>query len=213
MGRANQSIGRKLDRFLIDLSALVETLPSPDAKAQIDQDLASLIKFLQDFRDRLKSLPTDNDLEGVTSTIEAVRDCVRIAEADPAMSRILGLSSELKRPKKSLTSIATKKNREIAKSVADELREMPPENVEQVLADKRKYSVSMLRQIGGELGITLTSNSTRLAVIEKISKTLSNRWGYDYLSNGGAMRVARPKAHDRSVSRAPRNLDINADTM
>ena len=197
MGRTNQSIGRKLDRFLIDLSALVEALPSPDAKVQMDRDLASLITFLQDFRDRLKSLPTDNDLEGVTSTIEAVRDCVRIAEADPAMSSILGLSSERKGPKKSFASIATKENREIAKSAAGELRDMPPENVEHVLGDKRKYNVSTLRQIGDELGIGFASNSTRLAMIEKISKTLSNRWGYDYLSSGGTMRVASSEAHDR----------------
>lgn len=197
MSRANQSTGRKLDRFLTDLSALVETLPSPDAKAQIDRDLASLIAFLQDFRARLNSLPTDNDLAGVTSAIEAVRDCVRIAEADPAMSRILGLESELKGPKKSVKRIAKNENREIAKSIAGELQDMPPEDVEQMLADKHKFNVSMLRQIASELEIRIASKSTRLAMIEKISKTLSNRWGYDYLSNGGATHLAHPEAHVR----------------
>lgn len=197
MSRANQSTGRKLDRFLTDLSALVETLPSPDAKAQIDRDLASLIAFLQDFRARLNSLPTDNDLAGVTSAIEAVRDCVRIAEADPAMSRILGLESELKGPKKSVKRIAKNENREIAKSIAGELQDMPPEDVEQMLADKRKFNVSMLRQIASELEIRIASKSTRLAMIEKISKTLSNRWGYDYLSNSGATLLAHPEAHVR----------------
>lgn len=197
MSRANQSIGRKLDRFLTDLSALVEILPSPDAKAQIDRDLASLIAFLQDFRARLNSLPTGNDLAGVTSAIEAVRDCVRIAEADPAMSRILGLESELKGPKKSVKRIAKNENREIAKSIAGELQDMPPEDVEQMLADKRKFNVSMLRQIASELEIRIASKSTRLAMIEKISKTLSNRWGYDYLSNSGATLLAHPEAHVR----------------
>ena len=197
MSRANQSIGRKLDRFLTDLSALVEILPSPDAKAQIDRDLASLIAFLQDFRVRLNSLPTDNDLAGVTSAIEAVRDCVQIAEADPAMSRILGLESELKGPKKSVKRIAKNENREIAKSIAGELQDMPPEDVEQMLADKHKFNVSMLRQIASELEIRIASKSTRLAMIEKISKTLSNRWGYDYLSNGGATHLAHPEAHVR----------------
>ena len=197
MSKANQSTGRKLDRFLTDLSALVETLPSPDAKAQIDRDLASLIAFLQDFRARLNSLPTDNDLAGVTSAIEAVRDCVRIAEADPAMSRILGLESELKGPKKSVKRIAKNENREIAKSIAGELQDMPPEDVEQMLANKHKFNVSMLRQIASELEIRIASKSTRLAMIEKISKTLSNRWGYDYLSNGGATHLAHPEAHVR----------------
>ena len=45
--------GRKLDRFLTDLSALVEALPSPAAKARMDAGLASLIEFLESFRSRL----------------------------------------------------------------------------------------------------------------------------------------------------------------
>ena len=93
--------------------------------------------------------------------------------------------------------MATKQNLEAVKSIASKLRDMPPGDVGQVLADKRKYNVSILRQIGNELGISLTSKSTRLAMIEKISKTLANRWGYDYLSNGGVTRVASPEVHDR----------------
>ena len=197
MGKTNELTGRKLDKFLTEMSALVDALPSPEMKAQIDRDLASLITFLQDFRDRLKSLPTDNDFDGVAATIEAVRDSVRIAEADPVMSRILGLSSEFQGPKKSAKSRAAKQNSEAAKSIANKLQDMPHGDVGQVLADKRKYNVSILRQIGGELGISLTSKSTRLAMIEKISKTLANRWGYDYLSNGGVTRVAPPEVHDR----------------
>ena len=196
MGKTNELTGRKLDKFLTDMSALVEALPSPNAKAQIDRDLASLISFLQDFRDRLKSLPTDNDLDGVVSKIEAVRDSVRIAEADPAMSRILGLSSGFNRPKKSAKSSATKQNLEAVKSIAVELRRMPPGDIEQVLADKRKYSAAILRQIGDELDISLSSRSTRPVMIEKISKTLANRWGYDYLSNGGVTHVTPLEMHD-----------------
>lgn len=86
--------GRRLDRFLSDLSALVEALPSPDAKARMDADLASLIEFLQNFRARLSSLPTDEGADRIASTIEAVKDVVRIAEADPVMCRVLGLSDQ-----------------------------------------------------------------------------------------------------------------------
>ena len=197
MNTANKSTGRKLDRFLSDLSALVDTLPSPDVKAQMDRELASLIAFLQDFRDRLKSLPTDKDADGVVSTIEAVRDCVRIAEADPVMSRILGLSPEFHATRKPVKGVTKERDREAAKSIARELKDMPPGEVEQALADKGKYNVSMLRQVGGELGIRLPSKSTRLAMIDRISKALANRWGYDYLSHGGVKHVVPPEVHDR----------------
>ena len=197
MGKTNELTGLKLDKFLTDMSVLVEALPSPDAKAKINRDLASLIEFLQDFRDRLKSLPTDNDLDGVVSKIEAVRDSIRIAEADPTMSRILGLSSGFKRPRKSTKNSTAKQNLAAAKSIAVELRCMPPGDIEQVLADKRKYNAAILRQIGDELGISLSSRSTRPVMIEKITKTLANRWGYDYLSNGGVTPGAPPEMHDR----------------
>ena len=197
MGTANKSTGRKLDRFLSDLSALVDTLPSPDVKAQMDRELASLIEFLQDFRDRLKSLPTDQDADGVASTIETVRDCVRIAEADPVMSRILGLSPEAHTTRKPVKGVTTERDREAAKSIARELKDMPPGEVEQMLSDRTKYNVLTLRRIGGELGIRLSSKSTRLVMIDRISKALANRWGYDYLSHGGAKHVVPPEVHDR----------------
>ena len=175
----------------------MDTLPSPDVKAQMDRELASLIEFLQDFRDRLKSLPTDQDADGVASTIETVRDCVRIAEADPVMSRILGLSPEAHTTRKPVKGVTTERDREAAKSIARELKDMPPGEVEQMLSDRTKYNVLTLRRIGGELGIRLSSKSTRLVMIDRISKALANRWGYDYLSHGGAKHVVPPEVHDR----------------
>ena len=197
MNAANKSTGRKLDRFLIDLSALVDTLPTQEVKLRMDRELASLIEFLQDFRNRLNSLPANEDADGIVPAIEAIRDCIRIAEADPVMSRILGLSSESHERKKPVKGITTERDREAARSAAKELKSMPPEEVDRALMDKDKYSVSMLRQVGGELGLRLPSKSTRLAMIDKISRALANRWGYEYLSHGGAKHVVPPEVRDR----------------
>ena len=197
MNTANKSTGRKLDRFLIDLSALVDTLPTQEVKLRMDRELASLIEFLQDFRNRLNSLPANEDADGIAPAIEAIRDYIRIAEADPVMSRILGLSSGSHERKKSVKGITTERDREAARSAAKELESMPPEEVDRALMDKDKYSVSMLRQVGGELGLRLPSKSTRLAMIDKISRALANRWGYEYLSHGGAKHVVPPEVRDR----------------
>ncbi len=173
--------GRRLDRFLSDLSALVEALPSPDAKARMDADLASLIGFLQNFRTKLNSLPTDEGAEQIASTIEAVKDFVRIAEADPMMCRVLGLSEEIRptgRPRRQLNNAG---GREVTKRTLDELQQLPSHDVEHTLANRTAYNVAALRAIATELGLRIPSKATRLSIVEKISKTLANRWGYDYL--------------------------------
>ena len=173
--------GRRFDRFLSDLSALVEALPSADAKARMDADLASLIEFLQNFRTRLSSLPTDEGADRIASTIEAVKDVVRIAEADPVMCRVLGLADQRSpngRPKRRPTSAG---GREAAQKTLDELRQLPSHDVERTLADRTTYKVPTLRAIAAELGLRIPSKATRLSIVEKIAKVLANRRGYEYL--------------------------------
>ena len=92
MGNSTQSTGKKLDGFLSKKAELVDTLPSQETKSRLDKELAVLIEFLTDFRNRLKTLPTDQDANDVTSTIEMIKDYVRVAESDPMLSRVLGLS-------------------------------------------------------------------------------------------------------------------------
>lgn len=173
--------GRRLDRFLSDLSALVEALPSPDVKARMDADLASLIEFLQNFRTKLSSLPTDEGADQIASTIEAVKDFVRIAEADPVLCRVLGLSEQARPNGRPGRKPASSAGREAAKKTLDELRQLPPHDVEHALADRATYNVPALRAIAAELGLRIPSKATRLSIVEKIAKALVNHWGYEYL--------------------------------
>ncbi len=184
MSNSTKSTGKKLDNFLSRLSELVETLPSQETKSRLDQELSAVIEFLKDFRVRLKSLPTGEDANGIPSAIEMIKDCVRVAESDPVMSRALGFSSDNGSSKRSPHTFHTQQDREEAKVIAEELKRLSPEDIERRLADKRKYNIPMLKQIGGELGLNIPSKSTRLSIIEKITKKTSNLRGYDYLRNG-----------------------------
>lgn len=174
---------KKLDSFLNKLSELVDALPSQETKGRLDQELAALITFLEGFRARLQSLPTGADVDGVTSTIETIKDFVRVAESDPVMSRVLGLSS-VGGLRRSTQRPLAGQEREAAKIVAAELRTLAPADVERKLADKQKYNVPMLKQIGRELGLNLPSRATRLSIIEKITKKTANLRGYSYLRHG-----------------------------
>lgn len=190
--------GRKLDRFLTDLSALVEALPSPDAKARMDADLASLIEFLQNFRARLNSLPTDDGAEQIASTIESLKDFVRIAESDPTMCRVLGLSERSRsngRPRRPPTNAGGWD----ASKALDELQGMSSQEVERILADRRKYNVEALRAIGAQLGLRIPSRASRLSIAEKITKALANQRGYQYLREGAGHLLANARRVDGTV--------------
>ena len=184
MSTSIQSTGKKLDTFLTKMSELVDVLPSRETKSQLDQELGVLIEFLMDFRNRLRTLPVVEDTDDITSTIETIKDYVRVAESDPVMSRILGLSSENGPLRKSRRRSLTAESRKEAKNLAEVLKGLSPSDVESRLADKKKYNVLMLRQIGKELGLRIPSRSTRLSIVEKIVKKTSNLRGYKYLRHG-----------------------------
>lgn len=182
MADSMQSMGKKLDSFLSKMSELVDTLPSQETKSRLDKELGVLIEFLTDFRNRLKTLPTGQDANAIASTIEMIKDYVRVAESDPMLSRILGLSQNgisRKSP-----NLLTEQSRKEAESIAEVLKELLPEEVERRLSDRRKYNVPMLKQIGKELGLSIPSRSSRLSIMEKIVKKTANLRGYRHLRHG-----------------------------
>ena len=181
--------GRKLESFLSRLSELVDVLPSQETKSQIDQELDVLIKFLEDFRTRLNSLPTVEDTEDIPSTIETIKDYVRVAESDPVMSRVLGFRLDKGMSRRPSQNSLTEQDRIEAKAIAQELKRLSHEKVEDKLADTKKYTVAMLRQIAGELGLKIPSKSTRSSIIETIIKEMENLRGYNLLRHGGDANI------------------------
>lgn len=184
MNNSAKLTGRKLDRFLSDLSELIDTFPSRDTKSRLDQELGVLIGFLEEFRERLKSLPTEEDMDGVTSAIEMIKDQLRIAESDPMLSRVIGILPDDRVVRRSQHKPMTKQDLEEAKTTAEDMKGMVLGDIEHNLKDKKKYNNAMLRQIGNELGLRFSSKSTRLSMIDGILKKISNLQGYRYLRLG-----------------------------
>ena len=184
MNNSAKLTGRKLDRFLSDLSELIDTFPSRDTKSRLDQELGVLIGFLEEFRERLKSLPTEEDMDGVMSAIETIKDQLRLAESDPMLSRVIGILPDDGVVRRSQHKPMTKQDHEEAKTMAEDMKGMELGDIEHKLKDKKKYNNAMLRQIGNELGLRFSSKSTRLSMLNGILKKISNLQGYRYLRHG-----------------------------
>lgn len=172
---------KKMDGFLGKLSEVVESLPSSDEKSRIDNDLRMLIDYLEGVRRQLELVPTRNQIDG--SVIGRLRALMQVVDSDPVLSRILGFSTNGQRVGRR-ASVLGEDAKVRAREVARELETLSGDQVQHRLLDT-SYSVALLRQIGGELGIRIPSKASRSSVIDTIAGKLSNRRGYDILRHGG----------------------------
>lgn len=186
MENAPPLTAKKIDSFLSGLTALVNTLPTTATKERLDRELTVLIDFLHGVQQRLKSMPTSDNAEDIAATVETLKNYVRVAEADPLMSRVLGFAEARKA---SPRTIPSKEARHEAKALAKTLSDMTRDDINRTLADRKKYNNAMLREIAGEIGLYLPHKATRLSIIEKIGKKTANARGYRMLrGEGGSSR-------------------------
>ena len=145
---------KRVEAFLGRLEELVSALPSAENKAEMDRELDAVIGFLLDFKRRLNSVPTAEDAAGLEESIGTLRHYVRIAEADPLISKILGLQEQAK-PR---TAKKHRKHGEFdANQAVSELKSLTPDEMRRAMEDKTKFTIAVLRRIA-EL---LTSANSR----------------------------------------------------
>ncbi len=173
--------GKKVGDFLSKLSDLVGSLPSQEEKSQIDRDLTMLIGYLEEVRRQLELVPTSNQID--SSSINRLRELMKAVDVDPVLSRVLGFSARGRRVGRE-GGVLADEARSRAREVARELETLSGDEVQHKLVDNT-YSVAMLRQIGGELGIRIPSKARRSSVVDTIAGKLANRRGYKILRHGG----------------------------
>lgn len=181
--------GKELDNFLLKLSRLAESLPSQKEALKVGQELSVYIKLLKDLQKQFKEVPSSAETDKIISTIEQLRDLIRIAEADPGLSDVLHQSPNKGKTRLSKPKPSPEYQRKKAKVIANQLKPLSPEEVYKKFENKKAFPVATLRQVAGELGVRVPSKSTRAYLVERISKKVSNLRGYNYLRHPESKRI------------------------
>lgn len=172
--------GKKMEVFLAKLSEVVGSLPAADEKARIDEDLRVLIGYLEQVRQQIRAVPSREQID--FAALERLTGLMKGVDADPVLSRVLGLPGNGRRARRPVAP--TDDERERAGKIAREIELLSRDETQARLLDK-KYSLALLRRVASELGIRVRSKASRTAVIDTITGKIANRRGYEILRHGG----------------------------
>lgn len=170
---------KRINTFLQHLEVLANSLPTREQKKEVEHELDSVITFLADFKARLTDLPTREEEARLEESLKVLRHFVMIAEADPFISKTLGLKPKRQRSR----SGATRSNLRTDPSViVKKLKGLSPEEVRGVLNQREnRCTVADLKQIAESMGVRIRGKTSRSVIIDQIVKRVENAAGYDYL--------------------------------
>ena len=170
---------KRITIFLQNLGALVDALPTREQKEELERELTAVISFLGEFKARLTELPTREEEARLAESLKVLRHFVAVAEADPLISKTLGLT-----PRRSRARTGSKRPRTPPdhSAIVDQLKGMSPDEMRTALNQRANgWTVTDLKQVASLMGVRVRSKTTRSAIVEQIVKRAENQAGYDYL--------------------------------
>ena len=170
---------KRVNTFLQQLAALADSLPSKDQIGEIERELDRVIAFLGDFKARLIELPTREDEASLQESLKILRHFVVIAEADPIISRTLGLQPKQAKARSRPTRTNTRPD---LATIIDDLKGSPKNDISTSFSERvNGCTVADLKQIAASMGLRVGSKATRSAIIDQIARQAENEAGYAYL--------------------------------
>ena len=170
---------KRITTFLQNLGALVDALPTRERKEELERELAAVIAFLEEIKARLTELPAREEEAGLEESLKVIRHYVTVAEADPLISRTLGLT-----PKQSRARAGSKRPRTPPdhSAIAKRLNGLSPDEMRTALNQKSNgWTVADLKQIASLMGVRVRSKTPRTSIVDQIVKRAENQAGYAYL--------------------------------
>lgn len=168
----------KLRGLLDSLSALSAGLPSRDELAKADSSLTELVTFIDSVRNRLRLVPTVDEVESIVQAADALYEILRRAESSPVLSIALGIEASRPparlRPARHAPIISQDEiSARFGDQTIDQLRD--------TLGDRQSMSLVELRAIASALGARSGARLGRDALVAAVLTKVANLRGYQSL--------------------------------
>lgn len=169
-------------KYLI-FDTLIGTLnyfPNDIEREHFINNIDEIIKYLVSLKEKVQSLPKDEEQSKVLSSIGNITNFLQSAEKNPPLAIVLGLAYENK--------IRANPKREAAVShqsvepLLKELKSLPTEEIQNRLIDYRSITMAQLHGLASLLGIKYEQRIKREDLVDKIVKIgFANIRGYDLM--------------------------------
>lgn len=182
MGTKNKQAPRDFIGFITHLQSMIDTLPTNAEKLEIETNFNNLILFLEDIRNKITAVPSVENINEVTQSLQAFEDLFKKAELNPILSSALGLSHRLPKKKKPAKSSMTEEDTLRARNALSELELLPIDSIRTILSNEAAYSLSELRNLAVLNGFRSVDKLSRESLIHQIAMKIANYRGYKQLS-------------------------------
>jgi hypothetical protein len=172
MAKSRKSSKFDAEGFIKGLRSLLDTLPSESQKQEINDALAELIRFFAELQNSFRSMPSVEDADQLSQSLQKLEALVTSVEKIPAISVAFGIDEES--TKKSVSSRSTNKNIIDVKEVLASLANSSGDEIREQLAEK-KYKRDILRDIISEMGNKAPGSATIRDLVDKIATDIVNQ--------------------------------------
>ena len=170
------------DGFVKQLARLVEQLPSAADKQRSAATLDAVIQFLADVKERIVSIPTEDEAKSTKLALDELSALFERAKANPLLAAAIGIRTPVPRTSNTLPS---GEEIESAKRAIAQFDELPIDQLRLALENK---SLSELKALAMELGVRSTQRTSHEGLSHQIATRITNTRGYRSLRNGDRSR-------------------------
>lgn len=168
----------RAQQFVATLQAMLETLPSEAEVTEIDRQLQQLISFLQQVREKVNSLPTQQDANATRGALARIDELLADAQRSPALLAALGMRPA---PSRSRNIQHSPEDVERAKARLAQFEMLP---IDQLRVRLSALQPGELQELGSAIGIRRNARISHETLVHQVATKITNTRGYRSLREG-----------------------------
>lgn len=168
----------KAQAFTQSLRTLLASLPSDAEKQQVSSQLDALIRFLTELRERLTSIPSQDDATAARAALDRLDAWFASAKGNPVVAAAVGVKPRAVRAKPAPFS---SDDAERARAAIARFDTLPIDELRNALNGMLPRE---LQSVASAMGIRTTRRSTHDALAQQIATKITNSRGYRSLRDG-----------------------------